>query len=102
LKILTDGADGEIYNLGGSEAVSHAQAADWVASRTAPSPQLVYKSQPGAAGRQQDFFPDLEFVQTRLGLRQAIQTEAAISRAMAWHASRLGVNRRLRPMAPAQ
>ncbi|SEK57274.1 dTDP-glucose 4,6-dehydratase [Roseateles sp. YR242] len=101
LKILTEGRDGEVYNVGGNEPVSHSQVADLVAGLTVPTPQLVYKSQPAAGGRQHDFFPDLQHVEATLGLRQAVQTEAAIERAMHWHAHRVGVGRRLRPTIDA-
>lgn len=96
LRILVDGQDGEVYNLGGPRPVSHAEVADMVAMRTAPTPKLVYKSQPAATGRRHDFFPNLDNVQSKLGLRQALEVEDAIDRAMQWHAKRLGVMRRLR------
>jgi len=97
LKMLIDGRDGAVYNLGGGTPVSHAAVAEMVAERTVPTPQLVYKSQPSAAGRRHDFFPDLGQVQSTLGVRQAFEIAPAIERAMHWHARRLGVMRRLRP-----
>jgi nucleoside-diphosphate-sugar epimerase len=102
LKILIDGQDGEVYNVGGGQPVSHADVARLVAERTTPTPQLAYKSQPAAGGRRHDFFPDLRQVRDRLGLQQAFEAEAAIARAMQWHARRLGVMRRLRPKADAK
>jgi len=96
LKILIDGQDGEVYNLGGVQPVSHADVARLVAERTMPTPQLVYKSQPVAGGRRHDFFPDLSHVRATLGLQQTMEIDAAIQRAMLWHARRLGVTRRLR------
>lgn len=96
LKILVDGRDGAVYNLGGARPVSHAAVAEIVASCTVPTPRLVYKSRPGATGRRHDFFPDLANVQSMLGLSQAFEIEAAIKRAINWHARRFGVMRRLR------
>jgi dTDP-glucose 4,6-dehydratase len=96
LKILIDGQDGEIYNLGGRQPVSHEDVARLVAARTMPVPQVVYKSQPAASGRRHDFFPDLSHVRDTLRLQQAFEAEAAIERTMRWHARRLGVTRRFR------
>jgi nucleoside-diphosphate-sugar epimerase len=97
LKMLIDGRDGEIYNLGGDQPVSHGEVAAIVADRTTPTPQLIYKNQPAAVGRRHDFFPDLQHSQTTLGIRQAFDVAVAIERSMQWHARRLGVMRRLRP-----
>lgn len=97
LRMLIDAQDGVIYNLGGGEPLSHADAAAIVAERTLPTPQLIYKSQPAASGRRHDFFPDLQHVQATLGLRQAFTNTQAIERLMHWHAQGLGVMRRLRP-----
>lgn len=96
LKMLIDGRDGEAYNLGGGEPVSHSEFARLVAANTAPTPQLVYKSQPASSGRRYDFFPDLSHVQDTFGLQQAFGVDEALQRTMLWHARRLGLMRRLR------
>ncbi|MGR2682367.1 NAD-dependent epimerase/dehydratase family protein [Chromobacterium haemolyticum] len=96
LRMLVDGQDGEIYNLGAARPTSHAVVAEMVAARTVPTPSLVYKSQPTANARCHDFFPDLGHVQAKLGLKEAFDVEEALERAMLWHARRLGVIRRLR------
>ena len=96
LKILLDGLDGDVYNLGGGEPISHAEVAHIVAENTVPNPQLVYKSQLTNDGRRHDFSPDLLHVQSALGLRQAFDIRTAVERTMHWHASRLGVLRRFR------
>lgn len=96
LRMLIEGADSAVYNLGGGTPVSHADLAAMVAERTIPTPGLVLKSQPSDHARGHDFFPDLQWVQARLGLRQAFDTAQGIDRALQWHAQRLGVTRRLR------
>lgn len=96
LRILIDGQDGEVYNLGGARPVSHTQAAEMVAASTIPEPRLVYKSQPATTGRSHDFFPDISKLQSKFGLQQAFEVEDAIERAMHWHARRTGMMRRLR------
>lgn len=97
LEMLVSGGDGEVYNLGGADPVSHADVAALVAERTVPAPPLSYKNQPDTLARRHDFFPDLQHVAATLGLRQAFSVESAIDRTMHWHARRLGVMRRLRP-----
>jgi len=96
LKILIDGLDSEVYNVGGSVAITHAEFAVKVAARATPTPQLVYKSQPTSNRRCHDFYPDVSSVQAKLGLTQAIDINAAIDRSMLWHAYRLGELRHLR------
>jgi dTDP-glucose 4,6-dehydratase len=97
LKMLIDGRNGEIYNLGGAQAASHTEVATMVAQHMAPTPKLIYKSQPAANGRRQDFLPDLSHIQSTLNVSQTFDVATAIERTMQWHARRLGVTRRLRP-----
>jgi dTDP-glucose 4,6-dehydratase len=96
LKMLADGRNGEIYNLGGAQAASHSEVATSVAEHTVPTPQLIYKSQPAANGRRQDFLPDLSHIQSTLNVSQAFDVATAIEHTLQWHARRLGVTRRLR------
>ncbi|HSI48421.1 MAG TPA: NAD(P)-dependent oxidoreductase [Ideonella sp.] len=96
LKLLLDGRDGEAYNLGGEEPISHSDVASLVASLIASAPEQVHKSRPGASGRNHDFFPDLAHTMATLGVRQTVGVKAAIEKSLHWHARRLGVMRRLR------
>ena len=96
LKLLLDGRDGEVYNLGGKEPVSHSDVAAHVAALTTPAPALAHKSKPAVSGRNHDFFPDLTHTMASLGVRQTMDVKTAIEKAMHWHAHRLGVMRRLR------
>ena len=96
LKLLVDGRDGEVYNFGGREPISHSEVAAQVATITSPSPALVHKSQPGAAGRSHDFFPDIAHTTAALGVQPVFGVQESIERSMRWHARRLGVMRRLR------
>jgi nucleoside-diphosphate-sugar epimerase len=96
LRILIDSVDSAVYNLGGDTPISHAEIANLVAERTAPTPRVVLKSHAVNTGRREDFIPDLQRVHMSLGLRQAFDTADAIDRALRWHAHRLGVSHRLR------
>lgn len=96
LRILVDGLDGELYNVGGKLQISHAEIAEMVASRTVLKPLLIYKSQPVNTGRRHDFFPDLVNLESKLGLTQAFEIEVAIERTMHWHARFLSIMQTLR------
>jgi nucleoside-diphosphate-sugar epimerase len=96
LKILLDGEDGEVYNVGGAYPFSHAEVAELVASLTVTPPKVVHKTKQTANVRQHDFFPDLGNVKSKLELAQAFEVEDAIERTIRWHARRLGVMRLLR------
>ena len=96
LKLLLDGRDGEVYNVGGQEPVSHSVVAAHVADITAPTPAVVHKSKPGIAGRNHDFLPNIERSVALLGVRPVFDVKASVERSMRWHARRLGAMRRLR------
>lgn len=97
LRMLIEGEDFAVYNLGGGTPISHSELAELVVERTVPKPRLVLKGQQSEHGRGNDFFPDLQAVYSRLGLRQAFDISQSIERTLQWHAYRLGVTRRLRP-----
>lgn len=89
LRILVDGQDGEVYNVGGDHPISHAEIAKIVATNTLPSPALIYKSQLNTIGRRHDFYPSSEKIQQKLGLHQAFDIEEAIKNTIQWHAYHL-------------
>jgi nucleoside-diphosphate-sugar epimerase len=96
LQACLAGEDGAIYNLGGDEPLSHADAAAWVGERSHPSPQIVLKSLQKEDGRSQDFFPDVAHTMKSLGTQVVFNVRTAIERTMQWHAANLGVARRIR------
>jgi len=102
LKLLLDGRDGDIHNIGGLEPVSHTDVANRVAALTNPTPGIQHRSKPGSVGRNHDFYPDLTHTIDRLGVHQTVEINAAIEKSMRWHALRLGVMRRLREDARSQ
>lgn len=90
------GQDGGIYNIGGAEAVSHAEAAQLVAKRTLPEPRLVFAGRARDDQRSHDFVPDLSHTQQTLGVRPTMSLAGAIERTLHWHAAHTGLMRRLR------
>lgn len=99
LQALVAGRDSEIYNIGGCQAVSHAEAASLVSERIVPAAELLYRSQPHAVGRNHDFLPDVSHSMQALGVAPVFDLQAAIERTMRWHAHHLGSMRRLRVAA---
>jgi dTDP-glucose 4,6-dehydratase len=96
LSLLLKGADGQSYNIGGTQPVSHAEAASLVAGLAAPTPKLIYTSQSREEGRHHDFYPELSNTMKRLGVQSTFDPRTAIERAMCWHANRIGAARRVR------
>jgi dTDP-glucose 4,6-dehydratase len=96
LRALMRGTDGQVYNLGGEEAISHGSAAAEVARAMLTPPPLIYKSQPNAIGRNDDFYPDVSHTMNALGVRPSFDVRSAIRRTLEWHAQRTGSVRRLR------
>jgi nucleoside-diphosphate-sugar epimerase len=89
LRILIEGADSTLYNLGGDTPAGHLEVAELVAHQMVPTPRIVLKSQQFDHVRNFDFFPDLRAVHSQLGLKQAFNTAQSIKRAFQWHAQRL-------------
>ena len=99
LKLLVNGRDGEVYNIGGNEPVTHGTAAACVASQTFPKPEVVYRSQPRENARNHDFYPDVSHTMQTLAVRPVFGIRAAIERSLRWHAHHLGAVRRVRTEA---
>lgn len=87
------GKDGAVYNLGGDEAISHAQAAEWVSERVTQAPKILVRTHWKEDPRSSDFFPDLAFTKSELDVQQAIDVRAAIARTLEWQAGLQGLSR---------
>ncbi|RYG90237.1 MAG: NAD(P)-dependent oxidoreductase [Alphaproteobacteria bacterium] len=96
LQALVAGEDGEVYNFGGDEPVSHEQAARWVSERTTPTPRVLVRTGTGDDTRSRDFVPDLSQTRRRLGVRVTVAPQGAVARTLQWQADCMGVARRLR------
>lgn len=95
LKVLVDGQDGGVYNVGGATPVTHAKVAEMVASHIIGAPRLMYRSQPSNPGRSCDFFPALQNVNAALELYPTFDVDHAVERTARWHANDLGLNERI-------
>lgn len=91
LAALVKGADGEVYNLGSAEAVSHLELVRLIGERVSPRPRVALNTAPGHQQRQQDdLFPDIAASVRRLGVRQTCSLEQTIDKTYRWFAAPRG------------
>ncbi len=90
------GEDGAVYNLGGAETISHAQAAEWISERVSPTPKILMRTHGKEDPRSSDFFPDVTFTERELGVRPTIDVRSAITRTLKWQADQQGLLRLFR------
>lgn len=90
LAALVNGVDGEIYNLGSGNPVSHLELVRLIGERVAPRPRFALNTLPGKAQRQDDLFPDISATEKRLGVRQTCGLEQTIDKTYRWFASPRG------------
>lgn len=90
------GKDGSVYNFGGTEAISHAQAAEWISERITPKPKILMRTHSKDDPRSNDFFPDVTFSERELGVQQTIDVRTAITRTLKWQANQQGLMRLFR------
>ncbi len=78
------GKEGAVYNPGGDEAITHAQAAEWVRERVTSEPKILVRTHDKEHPHSSDFFSDVTFTKSELGVQQAIDAYTAISRTLGW------------------
>jgi len=88
LKIATAGQNGEIYNVGGEEPISHSKVAQVLSKLYKKQPDLVFTGKLVDTGRNYDFFPDLSFGKSKLNLKQAFNTNLSLERTVQWYAAK--------------
>ncbi|MFC0167419.1 NAD-dependent epimerase/dehydratase family protein [Pseudoduganella danionis] len=86
LAALVKGVDGEVYNLGSDEAVSHLELVKLISAHAAPAPRVALNTAPGKQPAQDDLYPDVSATQRRLGVRQTCNLEQTISKTYRWFA----------------
>lgn len=96
------GRDGVVYNLGGDEAITHAQAAQWVCEKITPEPKVLVRTLGNEHPRSSDFFPDVTFTKSELGVQQVIDVRTAIARTLGWQADQQGLSRFLKQADPIE
>ena len=85
LKILVAGNNGDIYNVGGEEVISHSEVAYALSKLCKKNPKIVFTGKSASADRKYDFFPDLSFSKSSLNLNQAFDMKLSLERLIQWH-----------------
>lgn len=84
LAALVRGGDGEVYNVGSSEPVSHLELATLIASKIFPKPNLVLNAVQASKRPADDLYPDLSVTHQRLRVRQTVGLEDAVEKTLRW------------------
>lgn len=87
LAALVKGVDGEVYNLGSAEAVTHLELVRLIGERVTPAPRVALNTAPGKQPAQDDLYPDVTATQKRLGVRQTCGLEQTITKTYRWFAT---------------
>ena len=86
LAALVKGVDGEVYNLGSAEAVTHLELVRMIGERVTPAPRVALNTAPGKQPAQDDLYPDVSATQKRLGVRQTCGLEQTVTKTYRWFA----------------
>jgi nucleoside-diphosphate-sugar epimerase len=89
LKIAVAGENGDIYNVGGEEVISHSEVAQVLAKLCKNKPDIVFTGQSASLDRKHDFFPDLSLVKSSLDLKQAFNMSLSLERSIQWHSKEI-------------
>jgi nucleoside-diphosphate-sugar epimerase len=89
LKIVATGKNGDIYNVGGEEVVSHSEVAHALAKLCKKKPDIVFTGKSAVVDRKYDFFPDLSLGKSSLNLKQAFDMSSSLERSMQWHSKNI-------------
>lgn len=87
LAALVGGVDGQVYNVGSAEPISHLELARLILARVAPRAQVALNTAPNKAGRIDDLFPDTRLTMKSLGVTQTCSLEQTIDKTWHWYSS---------------
>ncbi len=85
LKILTDGAPGRAYNVGGNEIVSIRELAETVAASFSPRLSVVMARSPDVGRKPERYIPDISRAENELGLSVRISIKEALQKTIIWY-----------------
>ncbi|MDC0395156.1 NAD(P)-dependent oxidoreductase [Alphaproteobacteria bacterium] len=85
LKIAVAGGNGDIYNVGGGEVISHSEVAEALVKLCKNKLDIVFTGRSTVLDRKHDFFPDLTYGKSSLNLEQAFNVSLSLERSMQWH-----------------
>jgi len=81
---LVNGADGEVYNLGSPEAISHIELAQLISEKISPKTSIVVNTAPCKQGQHDEFYPSTTHTQSALGAIQTCTLEQVIDKTWRW------------------
>jgi dTDP-glucose 4,6-dehydratase len=84
LAALAKGVDGEVYNLGSAQPVSHLDLVRLIGDQVAPRPRVALNTLPNRPVRDDDLFPDTTATEKRLGVRQTCTLDHIIDKTYRW------------------
>jgi nucleoside-diphosphate-sugar epimerase len=87
LAALALGADGQVYNVGSAQAVSHLELVKMLGGQVANKPRVALNTLPAKQPRQDDLFPDTSHSERSLGVTQTCSLEQALEKTYRWFAS---------------
>ena len=86
LAAVINGADGEVYNLGSAEPVTHLELVDLLSRQAKIRPRVVLNTAPAKQTPLDELYPDTSHTQRSLGVTQTCSLEATLAKAHAWFA----------------
>lgn len=84
LAALANGADGEVYNVGSSEAISHIELAQLISKNISKKPGIVLNTAPSKQVQHDELYPSVTYTQCALGVMQTCTLEQAIDKTWRW------------------
>lgn len=87
LVALVNGIDGEIYNLGSPDSISHIQLAELICEKATPKLGISVNTAPYKGGCLDEFYPDVSHTQASLQVRQTRSLSQIIDKTWKWLSS---------------
>jgi nucleoside-diphosphate-sugar epimerase len=89
LVALANGADGAVYNLGSTTAVTHFELIRLISDHVSPRPRVAINTAPPKSVAQDDLYPDLTATQKGLGVKQTCSLEQALEKTWRWFSNKV-------------
>lgn len=84
LAALVNGGNGDIYNMGSSEVISHMELAQLICKKMAPKSGIAINTAPTKQGERDELCPSINHTQNTLGVVQTCCLEQAIDKSWRW------------------
>ena len=88
LVALVKGDDGQVYNLGSDQSITHAELAKMVAAQMSPATQSVIEKTAVTVQSSDNLYPNISNTKNRLGVAQTCSLEKAINKTYRWYFGR--------------